>query len=156
MTPTISPDPSNLREIPIKRFYLPFTLAAPCEGCGKPATCNLDTDGGYLSYPSTVSPNIAWVYCAPCRRETRVGVRITFTIEGCEAPPEPPDDDPVAPCYVVDKRKGRNAYGWHAGYADYDEAMQAFHALPLGRNEAKRLRRIDPDGTSEILFRVLP
>jgi len=91
MTPKITPDPSELREIPIKRCYLPFVLTAPCDACGKDATCDLDRDGSYLSYPSTVAPNVAWVYCEPCRRETRVGVRVTFSIEGCEAPPEEPE-----------------------------------------------------------------
>jgi hypothetical protein len=78
--PKITPDPADLTELSIKRFYLPFVVSDACAKCGKQAEADLDRDGSYLSYPSLVKPERVYLYCEACEREWCVCIRVTFSL----------------------------------------------------------------------------
>jgi len=78
--PKITPDPSTLTEISIKRFYLPFVVSDACPKCGKESETDLHQDGSYLSYPSLVKPERVYLWCETCKREWCVCVRVSFSL----------------------------------------------------------------------------
>ena len=78
--PKITPDPADLTELDIKRFYLPFVVSDACPKCGKEAAAELDRDGSYLSYPSLVKPERVYLYCEACKREWCVCLRVSFSL----------------------------------------------------------------------------
>ena len=77
--PRIEPDPSDLTEIPIKRFYLPFVVTDTCPKCGAEASSDLTRDGEYLSYPSLTKPEEIYLSCGTCGRQWSVRVRLSFS-----------------------------------------------------------------------------
>lgn len=156
MLARLVPDPANLGEIPIKRFYLPFVLEIPCETCGGVAKNELDRDGGYLSYPPVGVPFRAYAYCETCKEERVAGLILNFTLATCEPPPEPPreeEEEEEGVSYLVEGAKtAKSKYLLKATLPTHDAAWDAFRAL---KTERKRLVRLDAEGGREVVCRVM-
>jgi hypothetical protein len=78
--PQITPDPADLTELSIKRFYLPFIVSDTCPKCSQVAEADLNRDGSYLSYPSLTKPERVYLYCESCKKDWCVCIRVTFSL----------------------------------------------------------------------------
>jgi hypothetical protein len=139
VTARLVPDPSNLNEIPIKRFYLPFVLEDNCKVCGTVCRSDLGTDGSYLSYPSIGTPTRAWVYCEVCKKEQVVGLLLSFSITTCEPPPE-------RVVYFVQRTvSNKGAFMTVLDTEKWEEALAAYTDLKIKGSGTKRILRAEGD-----------
>ena len=139
VTARLVPDPSDLNEIPIKRFYLPFVLEDNCKVCGDVATCDLNLDGGSLSYPAIGTPTLHYVYCERCKKEQPVGLLLTFSIATCETPPE-------RIIYFVQRTaSSKGAFKTVFDTYNWEEAFAEYTALTLKGSGMKRIIRSQGD-----------
>lgn len=138
------PDPTDLRVVPVKRFYLPFVIEADCKVCGDVVTCDLNTDGGYLSYPALGTPTLHYVYCERCKREQPVGLLLNFSIQMCEPPPE-------RIVYFVQKSaSNKGVFKTTVSTEDWEEAWAAYCELkPMGSG-LKRILRAQGDDEATV------
>jgi hypothetical protein len=139
VTAHLVPDPSNLNEIPIKRFYLPFVLEDNCKVCGTVCRSDLDTDGSYLSYPSIGTPTRAWVYCEVCKKEQTVGLLLTFSITTCEPPPE------RIVYFVQRAASSKGAFKTVLDTEKWEDALAAYTDLKIKGSGTKRILRAEGD-----------
>jgi len=139
VTARLVPDASNLNEIPIKRFYLPFVLEDNCKVCGTVCCSDLDTDGSYLSYPSIGTPTRAWVYCEVCKKEQVVGLLLNFSITTCEPPPE------RVVYFVQRTASNKGAFKTVLDTEKWEEALAAYTDLKIKGSGTKRILRAEGD-----------
>ena len=139
VTARLVPDASNLNEIPVKRFYLPFVLEDNCTVCGTVCRSDLDTDGSYLSYPSIGTPTRAWVYCEVCKKEQVVGLLLNFSITTCEPPPE------RVVYFVQRTASNKGAFKTVLDTEKWEEALAAYTDLKIKGSGTKRILRAEGD-----------
>ena len=139
VTARLVPDASNLNEIPVKRFYLPFVLEDNCKVCGTVCRSDLDTDGSYLSYPSIGTPTRAWVYCEVCKKEQVVGLLLNFSITTCEPPPE------RVVYFVQRTASNKGAFKTVLDTEKWEEALAAYTDLKIKGSGTKRILRAEGD-----------
>jgi len=156
MPPRLVPDPTHLREIPIKRFYLPFRIEDTCAVCGGVASADLDTDGSYLSYPSLGQPIRSWVYCPTCKREQVVGLHLTFSIATCEPPAETDaeddDEDDLVTYLVLTANQPLGRFNLpKLKTPDWDKARDFYEGIRLTPGMRKRIVAVTLDGKKNIV-----
>lgn len=139
VTARLVPDPSDLTEIPIKRFYLPFVIEDNCKVCGSVAKGDLNIDGGYLSYPAIGTPTRSYVYCETCKKEQVVGLLLTFSITTCEPPPEP------IVYFVQRAPSSKGAFKTVLDTENWEEAFAEYTTLKLKGSAMKRILRSQGD-----------
>lgn len=139
VTARLVPDPSDLNEIPIKRFYLPFVLEDNCKVCGTVCRSDLNVDGSYLSYPSIGTPTRAWVYCEVCKKEQVVGLLLNFSIATCEPPPE------RVVYFVQRAASSKGKFKTVLDTENWEDAVAAYTDLSLKGSGMRRILRAQGD-----------